>query len=135
MVSQANPLASSHTAPKRNTPSHYDVTKPNEQHQFDLLYMPHNLFEGNKCKYVLTGIDVASRYTVPKPLRTKKLSEVAFFLEAIYKNSGVIKYPKVFQIDNGCEFKNEVTKLFEKHNVYIRRATTKHKPYGLCGSF
>ena len=106
---------------------HYDVTKPNEQHQFDLLYMPHNLFEGNKYKYVLTGIDVASRYTVPKPLRTKKLSEVAFFLESIYKNSGVIKYPKVFQIDNGSEFKNEVTKLFEKHNVYIRRATTKHK--------
>ena len=27
--------------------SHYDVTKPNEQHQADLLYMPHNLFEGN----------------------------------------------------------------------------------------
>ena len=84
---------------------HYDVTKPNEQHQFDLLYMPHNLFEGNKYKYVLTGIDVASRYTVANPLRTKKLSEVPFFLEVIYKNSGVIKYPKVFQIDNGSEFK------------------------------
>ena len=38
---------------------HYDVTKPNEQHHFDLLYMPHNVFEGNTYKYILTGIDVA----------------------------------------------------------------------------
>ena len=104
---------------------HYDVTKPNEQHQFDLLYMPHNLFEGNTYKYILTGIDVASRYKVP--LRIKKSSEVAFVLEAIYKKGGVFKYPKTFQCDNGSEFKNEVTKLLEKHNVEIRRATTKYK--------
>ena len=48
-------------------------------------------------------------------------------LEAIYKKGGVFKYPKVFQCDNGSEFKNEVTKLLEKHNVDIRRATTKYK--------
>ena len=92
---------------------HYDVTKPNEQHQFDLLYMPHNLFEGNTYKYILTGINIASRYKVTRPLRTKKSSEAAFVLEAIYKKSGVFNCPKVFQCDNGSEFKNEVTKLFE----------------------
>ena len=48
--------------PKEINDSHYDMTKPNKQHQFDLLYMPHNLFEGNKYKYILTAIDVASRY-------------------------------------------------------------------------
>ena len=48
-------------------------------------------------------------------------------LEAIYKKRGVFEYPKVFQCDNGPEFKNEVTKLFEKHNADIRRATTKYK--------
>ena len=88
--------------------------------------MPHNLFEGNTYKYVLTGINVASRCKVARPLRTKKSSEVAFVLEAIYKKGGVFKYPKVFQCDNGSEFKNEVTKLLEKHNVDIRRATTKY---------
>ena len=62
-----------------------DMTKPNEQHQFDLLYMPHNDFEGNTFKYILTGIDVASRYKVARPLITKKSSEVAFVLKAIYK--------------------------------------------------
>ena len=113
--------------PKEIHHPHYDVTKPNEQHQFDLLYMPHNLFEGNTYKYILTGIGVASRYKVTTALRTKKSSEVAFVLEAIYKKGGVFKYPKTFQCDNGSEFKNEVTKLLEKHNVEIRRATTKYK--------
>ena len=113
--------------PKEINHHHYNVTKPNEQHQFDLLYMPHNLFEGNTYKYILTGINVASRYKVAKLLRTKKSSKVAFVLEAIYKKGGVFKYPKAFQCDNGSEFKNEVTKLLEKHNVDIRRATTKYK--------
>ena len=48
-------------------------------------------------------------------------------LEAIYKKGGVFKYPKAFQCDNGSEFKTEVTKLLEKHNVDIRVATTKYK--------
>ena len=49
-------------------------------------------------------------------------------LGATYKKKGgLFKYPKVFQIDNGSEFKGEVTKLLDKHNVDIRRATTKHK--------
>ena len=72
-------------SPKEIHHPNYDVTKPNEQHQFNLLYMPHNFFEGNTYKYILTGIDVTSRYKVARPRRTKKLSEVAFVLEAIYK--------------------------------------------------
>ena len=47
---------------------HYNVIKPNEQQQFDLLYMPHNFFEGNTYKYILTRIDVASRYKVARML-------------------------------------------------------------------
>ena len=103
------------------------MTKPNAQHQFDLLYMHHNLFEGNTYKYILTGIDVASRYKVTRYLRTKKSSEVAFVLEAIYKKGDVFKHPEIFQCDNGSEFKNKVTKLLGKHSVEIRRATTKYK--------
>ena len=48
-------------------------------------------------------------------------------LQAIYKRGGLFKYPKVFQFDNGLKFKGEVTKLLEKNNVDIRRATTKYK--------
>ena len=39
----------------------------------------------------------------------------------------MFKYPKVFQCDNGPEFKSEVTKLLKKPNADIRRATAKYK--------
>ena len=63
----------------------------------------------------------------PGLLRPKKSSKVVFVFEAIYKKDSVFKYPKVFQCDKGAKFKREVTKLLEKHNVDIRRATTKYK--------
>ena len=54
-----------------------------------------------------------------RPLMTKKSSKVTFVWEAIYKKDGVFKYPKAFQCDNGSKFKDEVTKMLEKHNVEI----------------
>ena len=44
----------------------------------------------------------------------------------IYK-VGPLKYPTIFQCDNGSEFKGEVTKMLEKNEVKIRRVTTKYK--------
>ena len=41
-----------------------------------LLYMPYNVFNGNTYKYILTGIDVPSRYKVARALNTKKSSKV-----------------------------------------------------------
>ena len=103
------------------------MTKPNEQAQVDVLYMLHNVFEGKTYKYILTGIDVASSDKFVRPLKTKKSTELAFVLESVYKKGGVLKYPREIKCDNGSEFKGEVTKLLEKHNVEIRRATTKYK--------
>ena len=107
---------------------HYDATKPTEQHQFDLLYIHHNFFEGNTYKYILTGIDAASTYKAARVLSTKKSSEVPFVLESIYKNGDVFKYLKLLQCDNGSEFKNEVTKLLEQHNVDVRSAKYLYQP-------
>ena len=106
---------------------HYDVTKPNEEYQFDLAHMPHDVFEGNTYRYLLTGIDVTSRYKVAKPLLTKKIKEVAFLLGAIYKKGGNFKYSEVFQCDNESEFKAEVKKLLEIHNVNNQMATRTYK--------
>ena len=47
-------------------------------------------------------------------------------LKAIYKKGDVFNYLKVFQCDKGSEFKQEGTKLLEKHNVDIRRVITKY---------
>ena len=46
-------------APKRVDRPHYEVTIPNEMHQFDLLYMPSDSLYGSKYKYILAGIDAA----------------------------------------------------------------------------
>ena len=70
MVSKKSTLASSISPPKKINHPHYDMTKPNEQHQIDFLYLPDNVFEGNTCKYILKGINVASRYKVARALRT-----------------------------------------------------------------
>ena len=105
--------------PKRIDRPHYEVTIPNEMHQFNLLYMPLDTLYGNKYKYILSGIDVASRYKVARPLRTKQAKDVAEMIADIYK-VGALTYPKIFQCDNGSEFKAEVTKMLEKHEVRIQ---------------
>ena len=107
---------------------HFTVQVPNQQHQFDVLYMPHDKFQGSTYKYILIGVDVASRYTVAKPLRTKKASDVAFLLKSMYDSKAIpLKWPEVFQSDKGTEFKADVTKLLEAHNVKINSVVTKYK--------
>ena len=64
-------------APKRVHRPHYKVTTPNEIHQFDLLYMPSDTLYRNKYKYILAGIDAASRFKVARPLRTKQARDAA----------------------------------------------------------
>ena len=88
--------------------------------------MPSDTLYGNKYKYILAGIDAASRYKVARLLRTKQARDVTEMIADIYK-VGPLKYPKIFQCDNGSEFKGEVTKMFEKQKVKIRGVTTKYK--------
>ena len=111
-------------APKTIDRPHYEVTIPNELHQFDLLYMPSDTLYGSKYKYIQAGIDAASRYKVVRPLRAKQVKDVAKMIADIYK-VGPLKYPKIFQCDNGSEFKGDVTKMMEKQEVKIRRVTTR----------
>ena len=114
-------------APKHVDRPHYEVTTtPNEMHQFDLLYMPSDSLYGSKYKYILAGIDAASRYKVARPLRTKQARDVAEMIADIYK-VGPLNYPKIFQCDNGSTFKGEVTKMLEKQEVKIQRVTKKYK--------
>ena len=101
-------------APKCIDRPHYQVTIPDEMHQFDLLYMPSDSLYRSKYEYILAGIDAASRYKVARPLRTKQVGDVAEMIADIYK-VGPLKYPKIFQCDNGSEFKGDVTKMSEKN--------------------
>ena len=81
-------------APKSIDRPHYQVTIRNEMHQFDLLYMPSDSLYGSKYKYILAGIDAASRYKVARPLRTKQVRDMGEMIAGIYK-AGPLKCPKV----------------------------------------
>ena len=88
-------------------------------HQFDLLYVPSDTLYENMYKYILAGIDAASRFKVTRLLRTKQARHVAEMIDDIYK-VGPLKYSKIFQCDNGSELKGEVTKMLEKQEVKIQ---------------
>ena len=94
-------------------------------HQFDLLYIPSDTLYGNRYKYIRAGIDAASRYKVVRLLRTKQARDVVEMVADIYK-IGPLMYPKIFQCDNGSEFKGEMTKMLEKQEVKIKQVTTKY---------
>ena len=125
MVILTSILASTFPAPKHIDRPHYQVTIPNEMHQFDLLYIPSDTLYGNKYKYILAGIDAASRYKVTRPLRTNQVKDVADMVADIYK-VGPLMYPNIFQCD-GSKFKGEVTKMLEHHEIKIQQVTTKYK--------
>ena len=91
--------------PKEISHPHYDVTKPNEQHQFDLIYIPHNLFEGNMYKYILTGIDVASRHKVAKPLRTKNRVKLHLCWKQSTKKVVCLSTQRYFNVIMGLSLK------------------------------
>ena len=98
----------------------FDVFVPNEVHQADLLFLPHDRRGRKTYKYVLTVVDVASRYKEAEPLSTKESAEVAKAFSTIYKRSR-LKWPKLLQVDPGREFMCEANKVMKAHNVKIRR--------------
>ena len=88
--------------------------------------MPSDTLYRNKYKYILLGIDVASRYKVARLMRTKQVKDIADMIADIYK-VGPLTYPKVFQCNNRSEFKAKVTKILQKRGVRIRHTMTKYK--------
>ena len=91
-------------------------------HQLDLLYMPSDSLYGSKYKYILAGIDAASRYKVARPLRTKQACDVAEMIAVDIYKVVLSHTPKYFS-----EFKGEATKMLEKQEVKIQRVMTKYK--------
>ena len=87
--------------------------------------MPSDTLYGNKYKHILAEIDAASRYKVARPLRIEQACNVAEMVADIYK-VGPLTYSKIFQCDNGSEFKGEVTKTLTQHEVKIRLITMKY---------
>ena len=110
--------------------------KPNDIHQADILYLPHDKFKKKVYKYALNIVDVASRYKGSYQfLSTKNTKEVAQAFQWIYQNTA-LTYPKTLIIDDGKEFYGDTTKLMEKHDVVIQhRYPSQHRSQGIVERF
>ena len=109
--------------------------KPNDIHQADILFLPHDRYEKKAYKYALNIVDVASRYRGSYQLATKNSKEVAQAFQWIYQNTP-LTYPKMLIIDNGKEFYGDVMKLMEKHDVMIQRGDpSQHRAQGIVERF
>ena len=109
--------------PPRHIPRpRFDISIPNEVHQADLLFLPHDRpGRGRKLyKYALTVVDVASRYKEAEPLATKEAKDVAEALTRIYRRSP-LRWPKLLQVDPGREFMGAASQLLTKNDVSVRR--------------
>ena len=108
---------------------------PNDIHQADILYLPHDKFKKKTYKYALNIVDVASRYKGSYQLTTKNSKEVAQAFQWMYKNTK-LNFPKTLIVDDGKEFYSEVTKLMEKHDVIIQRGDpSQHRSQGIVERF
>ena len=86
--------------------------KPNDIHQTDTLYLPHDKYERKMCKYALNIVDVASRYKGYYQLTANSSKEVAQAFQWIYGNT-LLTCPKTLISDDGKKFYGETTKLME----------------------
>ena len=108
-------------APRRILLPKFAVVVPNEVHQADLLFLPHDCVWRKTFCYALTVVDVASRYKEVEPLTSKTTAEVADALSRIYRR-GPLKWPKLLQVDPGREFMGGVSQLLAKHSVQVWRS-------------
>ena len=97
----------------------WTVSKPNQVHQADLLFLPHDTIWGKVYRYALVVIDVASRYKDAEALKTKDSGEISKCFVKIYSRR--LAWPGVLMVDPGREFMGSVTTLMEKHGVKIQR--------------
>ena len=97
----------------------WTVSKPNQVHQADLLFLPHDTILGKVYRYALVVIDVASRYKDAQALKTKDSGEISKCFIKIYSRR--LSWPGVLMVDPGREFMGNVSALMEKHGVKIQR--------------
>ena len=123
-------------SPPRQIPRpKFDVPVPNQVHQADLLFLPHDKVGRRTYKYALTVVDVASRYKEAEPLATKGAEEVAGALSRIYARSPLM-WPQLLQVDPGREFMGTVNQLLAKHGVHVRRGRVDiHRDQGVVERF
>ena len=113
------PTYTLHRQARKTYPSRkYYVSNIDEQWQMDLADMILIQRQNNGYRYILTCIDILSRYAWARPLRTKQGLEVAQAIKDIFETSK--RMPKRIQTDQGKEFYNaSVKRLLDEHDIEL----------------
>lgn len=98
------------------------LKKPNSLYEMDIVDMGEDADEN---RYILTMVDVFSRYAYAQPIKTKTDDDV---LKAFKKNLTNVKQITRLQTDNGSEFINSKMQNFLKTNNIKHVLTIPGKP-------
>jgi hypothetical protein len=117
---------------KRFQRNFYKVSKINDTFQADLCDMQKYAKENDNYKYILTVIDVFSKYAWTKPLKDKSAKSVAAAFEEILKNGT----PDNLMTDSGKEFTNATMKaLYKKYGINFYTARNPDIKASVCERF
>lgn len=104
---------------------HYVVHDIDEQWQADLAEVGLIANYNRNYRYILTVIDIFSRYAWARPLKSKRGEEVAAAFKSIFDEGRV---PKRVQTDQGREFENRhVRALFDLHHIELFSVKSAYK--------
>ena len=85
-------------------------------YQMDIMYLPNPKLNGG-YKYLLTCIDVFSRYIMVREMKTKTGDETLQNFESIIEENGICKN---LNVDMGLEFNNSIFKNYcETNNINV----------------
>ena len=100
-------------------------SSPMNRHQIDLVDMRSLVVNknGEQYSYILSVIDVFSRFLWLRPLQDKTAQKVCNKITEIYSEFG---QPKSVQCDQGSEFKGEFENLCRDLNILIIRSSSHH---------
>ncbi len=123
---KAQPTYSLHKMARKKYPTRqYVVHDIDEQWQADLAEVALIADENSGHRFILTVIDIFSRYAWARPLKSKRGSEVAAAFKDIFDEGRI---PKRIQTDQGKEFENrDVRNLFQEHNIELFSVKSAYK--------
>ena len=99
---------------RKDEEPHFSIYKESYAQQAELLFLPSD----NGFKYALVVVDDHSKKCDAVPLRSKDNEAVLKAIIKIY-GRGILKYPKVLEIDSGSEFKGSFKLHFIEKGIKV----------------
>ena len=115
----SQPTYTLHKPIRRRFPTRkYKTSGPNDLWQMDLMEMIPYARINKGYRYILTCIDVFTRFARVEPLKAKDAVSVTKAIESMLSKAGKENHPRYIQTDLGKEFYNQsVSNLLKYHKI------------------